>query len=170
MIGVPVARDKLTRKYIDMENEKCKNLSENAIRNLSAAAKRNMKLAPIQRRICLETFLELTIPMLPGIGANIAKNLDILVEFLSSEERDMIFDPSRTKSSDPSVSLKSLRHLMVDNYASSSLQKAEFNAFLQGCGISAPNHFDETEQDILYSADNFLSNLIVGEKFQRMER
>ncbi len=171
MIGFPSIRENILKKYFSCEIEKGSKLTESEIKSLSAAEKRNLKLAPSARKISLSSFLEVTISLLPSINERILNDIGNLFDFITAEsgERNSLLKSLSDNYATSNLTMKSLRHVMVDSFSPSSLSKEEFASFMLYHGIQVPNISGDSDQDRCLSTSNVINNMTIGAAFKEIE-
>ncbi len=123
------------------------------------------------RKISLSTFLQVTSTLLPCISERVRDDIGYLFDFLANEsgERNLKHQASSDHNAKSDLTLKSLRHIMVDSFSLSSLSKEEFASFMSCHGVQVPNFSEAVNQDRCLSGSAIIDNITLGNTFKKLE-
>lgn len=162
MLGA-VPTPKLIDRYVDLEGSRTVHLTEAEVRLLSAAAKKNLRMAPLARKVSLATFLEITSQILPDLRTRVQHDANILLDFLTRRGDSLTDAPSfDARGADLDLTVKMLRQVLVDSFSPASLSKAEFVAFMKAAGVPVGAGFEALDEHRTpLSAAQFKKNLLL---------
>jgi hypothetical protein len=109
------------------------------------------KLSGISTKVDLQTFLNVTLDQLLMQNELLERDLSQLLAFAGSENSD-------------SVTLKDMRHLLVETMTDSRLSNKEFNEFLDGLGVNVLTQSQEKDHSI--NCSNLIDNLLMGRRWK----
>jgi len=104
-------------------------------------------------RVGLSTFLKVTLQELPRLHESIEADLGSLFAFM---------DPAGAGT----ISIKDLRHLLVDTLSSTRLDGDEFTDVLEAAGIDIKGV--QRERDHVLNYENFIDNLLIGRRWKEV--
>jgi Ca2+-binding EF-hand superfamily protein len=150
-------RDKLLLKYLNPSGSKKSSKTVTA----TAASASGKKKTPVTNitayasaKVKLSTFISVTLKELPALHASLEEDLHGLFEFM---------DPTHSGT----VSVKDLRHLLVETLSANRLNGDEFNDVIGALGVHHVQSVRQ-ERDHELKYDNLIDNLLIGRRWKEV--